>query len=255
MANIVYNYPKSSCTCYNCTAKKYPCETSGVPSNMSVRNCKVPAMFECYDRKPFRFDIEPRDETGYDILNPQVLQDNYAKDFKQVECPDNKSCPKVQYASPDPRLISPAHGGQVLTFDRPPIDSTIKLSEIATNKKLDGYGQKYNGYFDTTGGQIVYYIDKSIQDPFFSPNFVTSARAYGTLYRDPMGAMKPQYTRKPLKCSDPLNTQKDSYEGGLSWIQDSMEHRQDLMSLQSRKRNQERFEPRWEGLAGRSTCK
>jgi hypothetical protein len=246
MANVVYNYPKSSCSCYNCTETSYPCSTTGLPSNMSVRNCQTPAMFECYDRKPFRFDIEPRNEQGYKNLNPVVMKGKFSDDFQRIECPGIRGCPKIQYASTDPRLVSAAHSGQVLTLDRPPMNSTPDLTQISTDKNLDGYGQGYRTYSDIDGGQIMYYIDKSTQDPFYSPNFSTSARALGTLYRDPMGAMKPQYDREPLKCNDPLNTTKDHYDGGLSWIQDSQEHRQDLLSLQMRKRNQERFEPRWE---------
>jgi hypothetical protein len=212
-------------------------------------------MFECYDRKPFRVDIEPKNEHGYVNINPLVMRGKYANDFQQIDCSRNTACSKVQYASKDPRLISVAHGGQVLTLDRPPADSTPSPAQVSTDISLDKYGQGYRTYSDIDGGHIMYYIDKSRQDPFYTPLFSTSARAYGTLYRDPMGVYKPQYDREPLKCNDPLNTTKDSYEGGLSWIQDSQEHRQDLLAKQLRKRNQERWEPRWEGLGTRSTCK
>lgn len=255
MTNIVYKYPKSSCNCYKCTNTAYSCDTNGVPSNMSIGNCEIPSLFQCYDRESFRFDIEPRDKHGYNYLNPDVITDKYSSDFKSVECSGKQGCPKKQYASTDPRLISASHGGQVLTLDRPPIETQPRLNTIATDTKLNDYGKGYRTYSDINAGQIMYYVDKSIQDPFFEPNFTTSARAYGTLYRDPMGAFKPQYDREPLISPDHLNTMKDSYGGGLSWIKDSMEHREDLMARQSRKRNQERWEPRWEGLSGRLTCK
>jgi len=252
MANVVYNYPKSSCHCFNCTEKTQKCPTSGVPTNMSVRDCEFPSYYECHDRKPFRFDIEPRNEKGYVNINPSIMKSKYATDFTRVKCSGKQGCPKVQYASTDPRLISVPHSGQVLTLDRPPVDSTPVLADVATDKSLNGYGQHYQSYADVNGGDIMYYINKEQQDPFFSPNFTTSARAYGTMYKDPMGAMKPQYDREPLKCNNPLDTQNENYDGGLSFIQDTMNHRQDLMALQSRKRNQERWEPRWEGLGGAS---
>lgn len=247
MANVIYNYPKSSCHCFNCPDKAQPCPTSGVPTNMSVRNCEFPT-YECHNRRSFRFDIEPRDTKGYMNINPSVMTSKHAKNFIQVECSGKQGCPKLQYASTDPRLISVAHSGQVLTLDRPPTDSTQVLDDVATDRNLDGYGQNYKSYNDVNAGQIMYYINKEQQDPFFSPNFTTSARAYGTMYKDPMGAMKPQYDRELLKCNNPLNTKNNNYEGGLSFIQDTMNHRQDLMSRQLRKRNQERWAPRWEGL-------
>lgn len=248
MANVVYDYSKSSCDCYKCLDKSYPSEEGGRPSNMSVRNCKVPSVFECYDKVPFRADIVPKSEQGYDILNPQVLTNSYNPDFKATNCPKAVGgCNKTIYSSNDPRLISVPHSGQVLDLDRPPLDRDMKLDKIASDKTLDNYGQNYKGYSDVNAGDIVYYINKEQQDHFFLPNFPTPAYATGTLYQDPMGSMKPQYARFPMKSRNPLTTKKDHYEGCLSWIEDSLEHREDIMSLQMRKQNEQKYEPRWYG--------
>lgn len=250
MANIVYDYAKSSCNCYNCTNKKYDSSTNGHPTNMSVRNCDFPRYFECYDNKLFRRDEEPRLQKGQTTLNPQVFTQKYASDFQKVECPDNRSisCPTSQFASMDPRLVSSAHTGQVQTLNLPPITGEVKLANLLHDPILDNYGQGYKGYSDVNAGQYMYYIDKSLEDPYFTPNFVTSATATGVLYKDPMGAMKPRYNRKPLTDDDPMGPERSSYEGCLSWMQDSLSYRQDLMSLQMRRRNQERYAPRWFGL-------
>lgn len=245
MANVIYDYPKSSCNCYECTQKDYNFNIHGMPTNMSVRNCQTPKLFECYDNAPFRFDIEPRDKKGIDVMNPQAMESKYSPDFQKINCPNAQGCNKTQYASHDPRLFYVPYA-QRLTLDRPPIETSPKLSELSTDKSLDNYGQNYTGYHDINAGQIVYYIDRERQDPFYSPLFTTSAYAYGTLYQDPMGGMKPEYYRTPLKCNNPLDTQKKSYEGGLSWMQDSMSHREDLLSKQMWRINQERYEPRWE---------
>jgi hypothetical protein len=219
-------------------------------------------MYECYNSKLFRNDIEPQDKHGYSTVNPQVLYGKTSEDFQRVECSGEKcsgekSCPHTQYASKgphtqyaskDPRLISVAHGGQVLTLDRPPMDSTLQLKDVSQDKRLNHYGKYYRTYSDIDGGQYLYYINHAQEDPFFSPNFTISSRVEGGLYRDPMGSFKPDYQRKPLKCNDPLNTEKDSYEGGLSWIHDSLEHREDIMSRQLAVHNQQRWQPRWEGL-------
>lgn len=246
MANVIYDYPKSSCNCYECTKKDYNFDTHGMPTNMSVRNCQTPKLFECYDKAPFRFDIEPRDKKGIDVMNPQAMESKYSPDFQKINCPNAQGCNQTQYTSHDPRLFYTPYA-QRLALDRPPIESSPKLSQLSTDKSLDNYGKNYTGYHDIDAGHIVYYINRERQDPFFSPLFTTSAYTYGTLYQDPMGAMKPVYTRTPLKYNNPLDTQKKSYEGGLSWMQDSMSHREDLLSRQMWRINQERYEPRWEG--------
>lgn len=243
MANVVYNYPKSSCRCYKCKKIFLMDLVRDVPTNLSFKNCDTPKMFECYNQKPFSVDIQPKSDYGYINLNPTAMSNAYSKDFYRIECPNN-ACSEVQYTNKDPRLISVAHGGQMLTLDRPPTDKTPKLSDISTDTDLNGYGQKYRTYSDIKGGNIIYYIDKSIQDPFFSPLFSAPARVYGTIYRDPMGSIKPQYYRDSLE-RDPINNNKDSYDCGLSWMRDSQEHRQDLLARQMYKRNQEKWESRW----------
>jgi hypothetical protein len=247
MDNIVYNYPKSSCDCYKCTHNKYNVPNTGTPTNMSVRNCNFPTYFECYDNELFRRDVEPLLQKGQIILNPQVLTQNYAKDFQEIECPNQNGCPKKQYASMDPRLISSLHSGQVQTLNLPPTTSNIKLETLLHDTSLDKYGQGYKDYTDVNAGQIMYYVSKDQEGPYFPPNFVTSATTTGVLYKDPMGAMKPRYNRKPLTDDNPIGPKRNNYEGGLSWIHDSLSHRQDLLSLQMRKINQERYEPRWFG--------
>lgn len=57
--------------------------------------------------------------------------------------------------------------------------------------------------------------------------------------------MKPRYERKPLTCTSHLNTTRNNYSGGLSWIEDSQEFREDIISKQMAKNNQQRWEPRW----------
>lgn len=248
MANIIYDYPKSSCRCYNCTDTAYSYESTGLPSNMSVVNCEIPAMYDCYNNLPFGCDIQPQDNHGYTMINPQVFDQQYSSDFQSVKCPEKQGCPEVQYASKDPRLISVAHSGQVLTLDRPPITNNIQLKNISQDKSLDGYGQKYSTYSDINAGQIAYYTNKAQEDAFFLPNFTISARVCKSVYKDPMGALLPTYQREPLKNNNPLDTKKDTYEGGLSWIQDSMEHREDLMSRQMGPQLEQRWLPRWKSL-------
>ena len=206
---------------------------------MSVINCRFSPKDDCYNNQVFRKDLEPAGKHGYENLNPKVMSDVYASDFAPV----NKD--KTLYGSTDPRLISAFHNGQRLLLDRPPCDDSIKLADIYTDPQLKNYGKNYNTYTDIKAGQIMYYIDKSIEDPFFTPNFATTARAIGSIYKDPMSAIKPNYDRIPIKCRNPVITKGANYTGGSSFMEDTDFQREDILALQMRRMNRERWEPRW----------
>ena len=261
MASIVYNYPKSSCNCYTCITQqdeRSPLRPVGAqasfagvrgsaseaggpsfagsrsnskrenslssaletPTNMSVLNCKFSS--DCKNNTIFRKDIEPSNTSGIIAINPSVYSEKFAKDFQKIECSNSKSCPKTQFASMDPRLISSQHTGQVLTLSSKPITGEVKLADISRDKTLNYYGQNYKTYKDINAGQILYYNDESIQEPLFKPNFVTSSKVKGFLYKDPMGAIKPSYSRKPLIANKAISPERNSYEGCLSFIQDTL---------------------------------
>jgi hypothetical protein len=248
MSRTVWNYPKSSCACYQCTSESYPC-SEGNPTNLGVRGCNVSdPYYNCFYRRKFRQDTEPVIKTGKTILNPQALTSKYPVDFKQMTCQKKSgSCLQEQYISHDPRLVSAAHMGQTLTFSDLPLDTTVKLNTLLVDPTLDNYGQNYGTYSDIKAGNVAYYIDHSIEDPMFYPNFTIPAQIDGNLYKDPMGAFKPEYNRYPVKCRNVLDPNVNSYYGSLSSLEDSLGQREDIMALQMRKRNQQRWEPRWEG--------
>ena len=163
---IIYNYPKTSCKDCSALDSDIPVQDSGYPTNMSVRNCKFTGGSD--SSFVFREDVEPRAPPvkGYTNINPQVMTEQYAKDFQKIRCPHNLStCKNPQFASLDPRLISVQHSGQVLTLDKPPVDGAMRLSQIAQDKKLDNWGKNYKSYSDIQAGDIMYYINKSQEDP------------------------------------------------------------------------------------------
>ena len=243
MAQIFNNYPQSSTNSYECTKNNYVFP-NGVPTNMSVRNCEFPSYYECYNSIKFKEQIEPRNIHGYTNLNPDAIADQYDDSFTRVFCEKNN---RVVYGSNDPRLISAAHNGQILALDKPPIDGQIKLEDIYTDPKLKNYGAKYNSYSDVNAGDITYYIDKSIEDAFYKPIYENNAFDTGYLWKDPMGAYKPQYERVPVIWDNVLDTKRNRYRGGLSWIEDSNESREDLMARQQLKNNQQKYSARWTG--------
>ena len=206
-------------------------------TNMSIRNDNISKEFDFVDRLQFRECNEPKKKNGISILNPQALNNKYATDFYPIDS-------GKRWGSRDPKLFSASHE-QVLTVDRPPIDGRIPLEQIYTDTSLDSYGKNYGTYSDINAGHITYYIDKSIEDPFFEPLYTNKIVSVGEIYKDPMGGIKPQYERRPLTQTDPINMDRSSYNGCLSWMEDTQEHREDLLSKQMSKYNQQRWEPRW----------
>jgi hypothetical protein len=207
-----------------------------VPSNLAVSNCDT-NIFGCKNQITFANTRQPDIKCGYNYYNKNVVIDKYPRnEFVEVGS---------GYNSKDPRLIDvPRSFSMVL--DSIPIDSNnIKFCDINTTPYLDKYGQNYKTYSDINAGNILYYNDKSIEDAFFNPNFVTSSNVESYLYKDSMGSIKPHYMRTPLKCNDYLTTENKNYEYCLSWMDDSTSFREDIMSLQMSKINQQRWESRW----------
>jgi len=218
------------------------------PTNMSIYSCSIPKELDNYSTsRAFLSSIQPNPvKHGYTILNPSAVKNKLATDFNYIEnCNPPVSCNKKQFMSMDPRLISVQHSGQVLSLDTPPITVDIPLDQISTDSSLDNYGQNYKDYSDVSAGQITYYIDKSQEDPFFLPNFATSANTKGYLYQDPMSSIKPQYTRQSLFENNRFKPTRSKFTGCLSSIEDSLSFREDLMARQMLKRNQQRYEPRY----------
>lgn len=245
MANIIYNYPKTSCNCSNYTN----CKTNNdivnkisIPTNMSIANCDFYNYNSCDSKNiEFKKGFEPSNKKGIDILNPQVINQGLGKDFQRR---DNFGC-KKSFVSTDPRLIRQP-SNTFLSLDRPAYDGNygkIKLSDINTNKCLTDSNTNYKTYSDIDLGQITYYIDKSIEDPYFEPNFINNTQITGEIFKDPMDSLKPQYIRQP-RIYNPLK-KKDKFQGNLSYIEDTLEHREDIMSLQMRKQNQQKWSSRW----------
>jgi len=243
MANIIYNYPKSSCLCEGCS---HECSVpkNGIPTNLSIKNCEAPSCLELSNNYIFKSKIEPTDESGFIAINPQNEMKDIDPSFSLYSCNTSNNSEPVWYGS-DPRLKSAARGGSVLPLDRPPNTYNIDTDNVNTDIRLNKYGQNYKSYSDINAGQINYHIDKSRQDAFYDPDFTTSARTVGYLYKDPMGGLKPHYERQPLYYNDPLQTKRVRANGTLSFIEDTEFHRQDLKARQMHRINSQRWEPRW----------
>jgi len=232
----IYNYPKSSCECYDNT--KLYTQPEGRPSNMSVRGCVEDEYLKCHStQEPFKVGIEPKERKGYSYMNPESM--NFADDFYAVKCGDDKKT----FVSHDPRLYDVLRA-TVIHVDRPPYSSQRKLNTLVGDETLDHYGQRYKGYEDTKG-QIQYYIDNTISDAYYEPVYSIPSKVTGFLFKDPMGNINPQYQRVSGITNENPITKTEPYFGCLSWINDSQEHREGIMATQSALYNKQRWMPRW----------
>jgi len=198
---------------------------------------------ECNNRVTLGSRIEPDNKQGWAQLNPQVYTEKFTEGFGKIPC-NQEGCPNPAYMSLDPRLYSTTRFNY-LPLDRPPIDGKVRLKDVY-DRKWDNYGQGMKPYTEINDGQIEYYVDRSIENAYFDPLFAEKAKEVSVLFKDPMGSNKPEYTRIPLvNTNNPTVSKPKEYPYCLSFIQDTQSHREDLLSYQMRKRNQERWETRW----------
>lgn len=250
MTDTIQLYPKSSCPCNSCK-KEYKIPTNLPRSNLAINGCKVSPYFDCYYKVSLGENLQPVPKQPYTIteLNPQAYTNKLTSGFGKVPCQGVDSagvvnCQDPNFISQDPRLFNSTRP-DYLRLDRPPMSGDVKLKNIY-NKKYTNYGLGMKPYEMIDDGQIVYYIDSSIKDAFYKPVFSEPAIDQGVLYQDPMGAMKPEFTRKPI-----MNTENSTittpidYPYCLSFIQDSQSQREDIMSYQQRKNNQSKWSARW----------
>jgi hypothetical protein len=131
-------------------------------------------------------------------------------------------------------------------FDAPPLTGAVNVGNTCHDEiytpYFGRYGTKYRNYLDMNAGQITYYLDENTCRPFTSPVFTTPARVRGRLFVDPMGQVKPEYSRVPrveYAWNCPYADACDSA------THDTLEFRQDLIARQQRKNDQQRWEYRW----------
>lgn len=139
--------------------------------------------------------------------------------------------------SRDPRQFN-VLSSQNIGLDTSPINGSTQLKDIY-QKTHTNYKTGYKSYCDLNDGQIVYYIDKSIEDAFFRPVFSENAKQKTEIFRDPMGAEKIEITRISENKKNPIFFRHDT--NCLSFIKDTQDFREDIMSYQQRKNNQFRF--------------
>ena len=155
----------------------------------------------------------------------------------------------------DGRMVDSARN-YIQKLDSKPIQVVYDLinDNISGNPELKNYGQNYTDYSNVSGGQIQYYIDKEIAEPFHKPIYAEKTPSIGYTYKDPMDSVKPQFEKQYAfgdgGVSADGNTQWASLGKGypsksftgLSWLDDSCSFRDDITSKQQRTHNEQRYD-------------
>lgn len=137
---------------------------------------------------------------------------------------------------PDDRLYDTSRNYN-MTLDVPPIQVyyDLKRDNVDGKEELRDYGRKYKDYESVSGGEIQYYIDKDIADPFFSPVYGMPSKSVGRVWKDPMGETKVQFEKD-------FDNSRMTRTGILSSIEDTTKHRDDIIARQQRTHNERRYD-------------
>jgi len=255
LENKIYLYPQTNAPCGFCQKAERSIK-KGVPSSLSIPNCSIPAYFNCGDRVALNDKVVYPDcdnnkkSNSITTINPQLYTQQVSNSFREKNRKPTSACPTDKvWTSQDARLYS-AIRGEYLDLSERPTETKIKLKDLYIDKNLNSYGQKYRTYSDINAGQISYYIDKDLKSPYFPPNFPNSKKnpvPYNPqLYKDPMDNFKPEYLRlfpERNPITEPTSNADDSY--CLKDLQNTTNFREDILTCQMSKRNQNRWEPRW----------
>ena len=159
------------------------------------------------------------DHSDYSAINQNQLK--FAKDFFPTG--------DGTFTSLDPRLIDVMRGYR-MDLNVPTFDSTYHDKERQTDTIRP---ESYPSYKEIDGGQVFYYSDKYLRQPYFSPNFQLRSGVSPSIFQDPMGSLKPQYERIPITNS--------AYISDYTSDQDQISFREDIMARQMRTMNQQSY--------------
>lgn len=204
--------------------KKY-----NLPSNICAGNCEKDDAMKRYNKNLFTQTIQPNVYTVNEIIEP--INANIGISFTQQFEPLSFSRDErddLTYTEHDPRVYQPK------VAQRSP-DMSVTESNIY-DPRFSGYGTSYRAYTDNNIGQTRFYYDDI--DSVRMPNYITRSNIDHINYSDTYG---------PLRDNNKFGNQNTSNIRDLvhnSFLQSSIQHRNDLMERLMRKRNSEMWQTR-----------
>jgi hypothetical protein len=118
-------------------------------------------------------------------------------------------------------------------------DPIPKMENMYNYKDAQQFKPKqYSHFSEIKGGQIEYFpYRRTVIDNFKPPVFVNNAFIQSKIYTDPMGSIKPEYTR--------IKTKNNVDVDQINWMRDTCEMREEILAKHMSKDNRTRYEPKW----------
>lgn len=254
----LYIYPQTSCECETYSGSAKPASFNdclpnnrGVCTTIDANGRGVQSSFDGVDRvgiTPFQTQA-PR--PGLVTLNPTCYTNKYSKDFYSMPNPDPRAKNKTVFNNIDNRRWDPFRVGHA-PVDNTPINSGVSMGDVY-DESLRGYGKNYTDYASVTAGTILYYQDKQLENPYFSPLFDRQGQNAVTAFKSPMGGISFEYPRAtayPNPVNPPqIPNMPDEYQCQdyycLSSMRDTQLHREDILAGQMAKINKSKYELRY----------
>lgn len=139
------------------------------------------------------------------------------------------------WSGTNPLLVNNVTGDRIL-LDRPHYHTGIPKD--IHSPEMRHYGKYYSSYKDISAGDIRYWYPDHPDQVYSYPVYTLKNDTRHILRRDPMGGIRPEYPR--TLTDNKIICDRDTT--------DTLRHREDLISLQSRKRNEQSYEHRWNQL-------
>lgn len=163
------------------------------------------------------------------VLNPQSYK------FSEGMCETSSECNNKSYTIQDARLFDNRRAIQT-KLDVPPYDGSVWMDDVYNSKYVpSSYNNQYSNYEDITSGQIRYYIDPEVAPAIRKQIYNLPNLTYVDMYKTPMNKIEPMFYMLPYK-EGIENSSCDSF------TRDQLLYRNDLISLQQRGHNKQRYE-------------
>lgn len=161
-------------------------------------------------------------------LNPQVYKP--AIGFCEASVNNHN-----MYTTQDARLFDSPRAMQ-LYLDVPPTDSSVWMDDVYNPSLVPrSYSVPYKNYEGIEGGQIRYYVDKDVAPAFRKQIYNMDGVTRIDMFTTPMGKVEPMFYLQPDQYTH-NNVSKDTF------ARDQLFFRNDIISLQQRGHNKQRFE-------------
>jgi hypothetical protein len=195
------------------------------------------AFYDIHELKSIKASGEPFLINNLDYLKDDTfLPVNKLKSIGQT-CGDKSN---VGWISNDSTTLD-AQKAVRMCLDSVPMNSYIKDYWSIYDKNFNGNRYKSLYYFrEDLPGQIQYYVDPEMTNPFFPPLFPKNTKALGAIYVDPMNNAQYDFRRATGGCGprQPLNCN----DCEIAEFRDLQEHREDMLANIMRSRNRREYE-------------